>query len=216
MLAGHALPIVTQAAIFLVLLGVKLDPVLLTSCIVAFVAGVLIGAPMVARLSLRIVQSSVAVALLLAAMLYSMANLDLMPIGGTATSLKPQWLVIAVATNLIVGILTNFGVGNYAPTLIILSLLGMDPHLIFPMMASGGAYGFLVVGRQHMRSARLDPKIPLSMALGGIPAVLVAAFIVREMRVETLRWLVVLVAIYAAALMMRSAIRPSEPEVVSA
>ena len=215
MLTGHALPIVTQAAIFLILLGVKLDPILLVGCIVAFVAGVIIGAPMVARLPLPVVQTGVAVALLLAAMLYAMANLHLMPLGGTATSLTPQWLVIAVAINFIVGVLTNFGVGNYAPTLIILSLLGMDPHLIFPIMASGGAYGFLMVGRQHVRNARLDARIALSMALGGIPAVLVAAFIVRQLQVETLRWLVVLVAAYAAVLMLRSAIS-SEPEIVSA
>lgn len=215
MLTGHALPIVTQAAIFLILLGVKLDAILLVSCIVAFVAGVIIGAPMVARLPLPVVQTGVAVALLLAAMLYAMANLHLMPLGGTATSLTPQWLVIAAAINFIVGVLTNFGVGNYAPTLIILSLLGMDPHLIFPIMASGGAYGFLMVGRQHVRNARLDARIALSMALGGIPAVLVAAFIVRQLQVETLRWLVVLVAAYAAVLMLRSA-RSSEPEIVSA
>jgi uncharacterized membrane protein YfcA len=216
MLAGHALPIVTQAAIFLILLGIKLDPVVLLSCIVAFVAGVVIGAPLVAKLPLAVVQSGVAVALLLAATLYAMANLDLMPLGGTATTLQRQWFVIAVATNFVVGVLTNFGVGNYAPTLIILSLLGMDPHLIFPIMASGGAYGFLVVGRQHISSARLDAKIALSMALGGIPAVLVAAFIVREMRVQTLRWLVVLVAVSAAVLMLRSAVKPSEPEIGSA
>jgi uncharacterized membrane protein YfcA len=216
MLAGHALPIVTQAAIFLILLGIKLDPVVLLSCIVAFVAGVVIGAPLVAKLPLAIIQSGVAVALLLAATLYAMANLDLMPLGGTATTLQRQWFVIAIATNFVVGVLTNFGVGNYAPTLIILSLLGMDPHLIFPIMASGGAYGFLVVGRQHISSARLEAKIALSMALGGIPAVLVAAFILREMRVQTLRWLVVMVAVSAAVLMLRSAVKPSEPEIVSA
>jgi uncharacterized membrane protein YfcA len=147
----------------------------------------------VARLPLPVVQTGVAVALLLAAMLYAMANLHLSPLGGTATTLEPQGLVIAVATNFIVGVLTSFGVGNYAPTLIILSLLGMDPHLIFPIMASGGAYGFLVVGKHHVSSARLDARIALSMALGGIPAVLVAAFIVRQMQVETLRWLIVLV-----------------------
>ncbi len=94
MLAGHALPIVTQAGMFLVLLGVKLDPVLLLSCTVGFVAGVVIGAPMVARLPLPAVQSGVAVALVFAAMLYALANLNLMPLGGTATSLKPQWLLI--------------------------------------------------------------------------------------------------------------------------
>jgi uncharacterized membrane protein YfcA len=53
------------------------------------------------------------------------------------------------------------------------------------------------------------------MALGGIPAVLVAAFIVREMRVQTLRWLIVLAAVYTAVLMLRSAAKPSEPEVLS-
>lgn len=216
MLAGHALPIVTQAAIFLILLGVKVDPVLLISCILAFVVGVVFGAPLVARLPLQAVQSGVAVALLIAAALYAMANLKLMPIGGTAMALHPPWLFIAVATNLMVGMLANFGVGNYAPTLIILSLMGMDPHLVFPIMASGGAYGFLVVGRQHMRDSRLDVRIALAMALGGIPAVLIAAFIVKEMPVETLRWLVVLVAVYAAALMLRSATSSSSREVVSA
>lgn len=216
MLTGHALPIVTEATIFLVLLGVKVDPFLLISCIVAFVAGVVLGVRIVARLPLPGVQTGVALALLLAAALYAMANLKLMPLGGTAAALKMPWAVAAVATNFIVGILANFGVGNYAPTLIILSLIGMDPHLVFPIMASGGAYGFLIVGRRHLGDSRLDVRIALAMAVGGIPAVLVAALIVKQMPVEPLRWLVVLVAVYAAALMLRSARRSSSPEVAPA
>ena len=46
---GHALPTFAQAAIFLVILGVSVDPVLLTSCIVAAVLGALLGAPLVIR-----------------------------------------------------------------------------------------------------------------------------------------------------------------------
>jgi uncharacterized membrane protein YfcA len=41
--------------------------------------------------------------------------------------------------------------------------------------------------------------------LGGIPGVLVAAFVVKTMPVVWLRWLVIVVATYAAALMLRSA-----------
>ena len=38
--------------------------------------------------------------------------------------------------------------------------------------------------------------------IGGIPAVLVAAFLVKEMPLEMLRWLVIVVVLYAAAVMV--------------
>ena len=44
------------------------------------------------------------------------------------------------------------------------------------------------------------------MALGGVPAVLVAAFIVKTMPVEMLRWLVLVVVLYAAVVMIRAAL----------
>ena len=43
------------------------------------------------------------------------------------------------------------------------------------------------------------------MALGGIPAVFVAAFIVKTMPLEILRWMVIVVVLYAALMMLRSA-----------
>ncbi|MDH4260743.1 MAG: permease, partial [Gammaproteobacteria bacterium] len=84
---GHSLPTIVQAAIFLVILGVHVDPVLLASCIVAAVAGSLLGVPIVVKAPVRVVQGVVGVALLIAACLYAMSNLDLMPIGGDATAL---------------------------------------------------------------------------------------------------------------------------------
>ena len=42
----------------------------------------------------------------------------------------------------------------------------------------------------------------LGLAIGGIPAVLVAALVVKSMPVETLRWLVIVVVLYAAAVML--------------
>jgi uncharacterized membrane protein YfcA len=46
----------------------------------------------------------------------------------------------------------------------------------------------------------------VGMAIGGVPAVFVAAFIVKAMPVEVLRWLVIAVVLYAAVIMLRSAI----------
>src|SRR5512143_746690 len=80
--AGHCLPSMAQALIFINL--VKVDPLLLAACIVSAVAGATIGAPIVVRLPVRVVQAVVGFALLIAAGLYALTNLGLMPGGGAA------------------------------------------------------------------------------------------------------------------------------------
>ena len=121
-----------SAAIFLVLLGVLVDPVLLFGCVIAFLVGALIGAPLVARAKVWLVQLVVAIALLAAATFYALSNLDLMPGGGTASALPPALTIVAIAMNFLFGILINFGVGHYAPTLALFSLMGMDPQALLP------------------------------------------------------------------------------------
>lgn len=204
---GHALPTIAQSAIFLVILGVHVDPTLLASCIVAAVLGALVGAPLVVRAPVSLVQTIVGVALLIAAALYAMSNLDLMPIGGDATSLPAAAMYVAIAVHFVLGALMAFGIGLYAPSLILLSMLGLDPRLAFPIMASACAFLMPTTGFSFMKSDRIDMRIVLGMSLGGIPAVLVAAFIVKEMPIVWLRWGVVVVVLYASFLLLRSALR---------
>ena len=47
----------------------------------------------------------------------------------------------------------------------------------------------------------------LGLTIGGIPAVLIAAFIVRSLPLNVMRWLVVVVVLYAAVAMLRSAVQ---------
>jgi uncharacterized membrane protein YfcA len=114
-------------------------------------------------------------------------------------------LIAAIAANFLFGLLLNFGVGNFAPTLVMLSLMGMDPRLAFPIMAGGAALTGAGASIRHIMIGEIDLKIVLGLAIGGVPAVLVAAFIVKTMPVETLRWLVIVVVLYAAAVMARAA-----------
>ncbi|MEO5611386.1 MAG: sulfite exporter TauE/SafE family protein [Sphingomicrobium sp.] len=206
MLTGLTPPSMLQAVIFLILLGVMVDPVLLVGSVLALLTGGLLGAPLVARSRVWIVQLVVAVALVLAAIMYTLTNLDLMPGGGTASSLPPGLLIVAIAANFAFGLLLNFGVGNYAPTLVMLSLMGMDPRLCFPIMAGGAGLTGAAASIRHIQMGKIDLRIVLGLAIGGIPAVLVAAFVVKEMPLELLRWLVIVVVLYAAAVMLRSAI----------
>jgi uncharacterized membrane protein YfcA len=205
MLVGHTPPSMAQGFIFLILLGVFVDPVLLAGCVIALLMGGLLGAPLVRKVRLWVVQSVVGVALLLAAAMYVLANLEWMPGGGTASSLPVMLMIVAIAANFLFGVLLNFGVGNYAPTLVMLSLMGMDPRLCFPIMAAGAGLCGAGASVRHMSMGNVDFRIALGLTLGGIPAVFVAAFIVKSMSVELLRWLVIFVVLYAAAVMLRSA-----------
>lgn len=205
MLVGHTLPSMAQAVIFLILLGVFVDPVLLVGCVLAVLMGGLLGAPVVVRLRVWIVQMIVGLALLVAAIFYSLANLGLMPLGGTATSLPIGLMLLAIVANFVFGVLLNFGVGNYAPTLAMFSLMGMDPRLSFPIMAAGAAFAGAGASLRHIAIGKIDFRIALGIVAGGIPAVLVAAFIVQSMPVEWLRWLVAAVVVCAGAVMLKAA-----------
>ncbi len=206
MIVGLTPPAMTESVIFLILLGVRVDPVLLFGCAIAVLLGGLVGAPLVAKARVWSVQLTVAVGLLLAAIAYAMTNLHLFPGGGTASSLPLALTIIAIAANFGIGILLNFGVGNYAPTLVMLSLMGMDPRLCFPIMAAGASLMGAGSSVRHIQIGQIDLRVVIGLALGGIPAVLVAAFIVKTMPLELLRWLVIVVVLYAAAVMARAAL----------
>jgi len=202
---GHALPTVAQAYIFIKLVNV--DPVLLAACIAAAVAGAIVGAPIVVRLPVRVVQGVVGIALLIASALYALTNLGMMPAGGNALSLAAGSMVVAVIGHFVMGALMTFGIGLYAPSLILLSLLGLNPVAVFPIMMGACAFLMPVCGMKFVRADRINLRVVIGLALGGIPLVLVAAFLVTSLPLVTLRWGVVVVVLYAAILLLRSALQ---------
>src|SRR3954452_6256656 len=96
LVVGVGPPAMAESIIFLVLLGVKVDPVLLFGSAIAVLLGGLVGAPLVARARVWIVQLTVGIGLVLAAIAYVLTNLHLMPGGGMATGLSPLLTIIAI------------------------------------------------------------------------------------------------------------------------
>jgi uncharacterized membrane protein YfcA len=205
LLVGHGLPTMAESIIFLILLGVKVDAVLLAGCAISVLLGGLMGVSLVTRTRVWVIQLVVAIALLIGAAVYALTNLHLMPGGGTAASLPIGLTILAIAANFIFGVLLNFGVGNYAPTLIMFSLMGMDPRLVFPIMTTGASLTAAAAGARHLAIGQVDFRLVLGIAIGGVPAVFIAALIVKSTPLEALRWLVFIVVIYAAAVMARAA-----------
>ena len=204
MMVGYGLPATTQAFIFLSV--VKIDPLLLGLGIAASVVGGLVGVSVAAWLPVRPIRLVMGVGLLIAAASFAASGLGLMPPGGTATSLPMIPFLIVVAASFLLGVLVNLGVGNFAPTLVLVSLLGMDPRAAFPLMMGSAAMLVLVAGVRIIRARPLNMALVLGMILGGIPAVLVAAFIVKSLPIAQLRWGVIAVVTYAAAVMLHAAV----------
>jgi len=201
---GHALPTITQALIFIA--AVVVDPVTLIGMIAAAVIGALVGAQVVSGLPRRGVQLGMGIALLVAAVLFLLTIFGLVPGGGEAIALSGPRLWIGLAGNFVLGALMSLGIGLYGPCLILVSLLGMSPIAAFPIMMGSCAFLMPAGSLRFVARRRYDARAAIGLAIGGIPAVLLAAYVVKSLPLDWLRWLVVVVVVYAAAGLLRSAL----------
>jgi uncharacterized membrane protein YfcA len=200
---GHTPPVIVQAFIFIAI--IQVDMLTLTAMIAASVAGAWFGAGVVANLPRRAIQVGMGFALLIAAVTFTAANLGYAPVGGETLGLRGPALAIAIVTSLILGALMTLGIGMYAPSMIVVSALGMNPVVAFPIMMGSCAFLMPAAAMRFLREGAFDMRASLGLAIGGLPAVLIAAFLVRSLPLTTLRWLVVVVVSYAAVTMLRSA-----------
>jgi uncharacterized membrane protein YfcA len=200
---GHTLPTITQAFIYIAI--VEVDMTTLIALIAAAVLGMWLGAGVVAKLPRRAIQIGMGVALLVAAGLTLMTIFNKSAGGGEALALTGALLVIGVIGNFMLGSLMSLGIGLYGPCLIMISLLGMNPKAAFPIMMGSCAFLMPTGSTQFIRKGSYNLRAALGLALGGIPAVLIAAYLVKSMDLYYVRWLVVVVVIYTALSLLRSA-----------
>jgi uncharacterized membrane protein YfcA len=205
---GHALPTITQAFIFI--RGVEVDAVTLALMILAAVTGAWLGAGVVAKWPRRNIQVGMGGALLVAAVLFTLANLDIVAAGGEALQLTGTKLAIGLVGSLVLGALMTIGIGFYGPCMIMISFLGMNPLAAFPIMMGACAFLMPISSAKFLAAKSYSVRPALGLALGGIPAVLIAALIVKSLPLTAVRWLVVVVVLYSATVMLRSAYKEAK------
>ena len=200
---GHAVPTIVQAYIFIAIVEVEMTT--LIGMIAASVAGAWLGAGVVASWPRRKVQVGMGLALLAAASFFAMTNLGLFPSGGETLGLSSPLLWVGIAVNFVLGALMTLGIGLYAPCMILVALLGMNPRAAFPIMMGSCAFLMPIGGLRFIARRSYNLPAAVGLALGGIPAVLIAAYFVKSLPLTALRWLVFAVVLYAAVAMLRSA-----------
>jgi uncharacterized membrane protein YfcA len=211
---GHTLPAILQAFIFIRI--VPVEGRTLALMIAAAVTGAWLGAGVVSHWPRRRVQLGMATALLGAATVMSLTLLGLVPGGGSALGLVGLRLVAGVVGNFVLGALMTLGIGLYAPCMILVSLLGLTPTAAFPIMMGSCAFLMPVASVRFIRAQRFSPRTSVGLLLGGIPAVLIAAFIVKALPLTAVRYLVVVVVLYTSANLFSAARRErQEPSVLA-
>ncbi len=192
----------TETAIFIT--AIPVQPALLAGMIGSATVGAWLGAGVVAVLPRRSIQIFMGAALLTAGSVFTATNLGLLPSGGLAMGLAGWRFILAIAMNFVLGALMSVGIGLYAPCMIMLALLGLDLHGAFPIMM--GSCGLLqpFAGLRFLKSGRFSWRAALGLSCGSVVGVFFAAFIVKALDLWTLRWLVVVVVLYAALSMLHS------------
>jgi uncharacterized membrane protein YfcA len=202
---GHNASAFVETAIFVT--AVAVDPLLLTAMVGSATLGAWLGAGTVSRLPRRAIQLFMGFALLTAATFFVMANLGAFPVGGEAMSLPGWRFGVAVGVNFVLGALMSVGIGAYAPCMVLLALLGLHPLGAYPIMM--GTCGLVqpVASLRFFKTGRFSWGSSLGLTMGGVFGVLIAVFVVKQLPLKALRWLVMIVVAYAAVSMLRSAFK---------
>ncbi|MEI7589265.1 MAG: sulfite exporter TauE/SafE family protein, partial [Chitinophagia bacterium] len=205
---ANTLPVLIQAIIFIKV--IEVEPITLIVMFLTAMGGAIIGASIVAKLSENKIRLTMSIALLITAVFMLANKLHLIHGEGVAIGIHGWKLVIAAAVNFILGAMMTAGVGLYAPCMALVFLLGLSPQVAFPIMMGSCAFLMPPASYKFIKSGAYNRKAAIGMAIPGIIAVLIAAFIVKSLPLDTLRWLVICIILYTSITMFLSAVKKNK------
>lgn len=205
---ANTIPVLIQALIFIQI--VEVEPITLLSMLLSATAGAVLGAGVVAKLGVTKIQLIMGFALLVTAFFMLAGQMEWIQGGGEAIGLTGWKLALAIGANFILGAFMTVGIGLYAPCMALVYALGMSPLVAFPIMMGSCAFLMPPASAKFIKEGAYNRKAAVSMAIPGAIAVLIAAFVVKSLPLDTLRWVVIVVIIYTAAVMFRSAMPKKE------
>lgn len=200
---GDTLPVMCEAVIFTTVIDV--EPITLVTMLAASAVGSWLGAGVIAKLDEIKIQKIMGIALLVTGVLMTLGALKLMPGGGEAIGLTGIKLVIGIVGNFILGALMTAGIGLYAPCMALVYFLGMSPAVAFPIMMGSCATLMPVCSIKFIKEGAYPRKATLLLGLFGAIGVFIAAYIVKSLPLDILRWLVIAVIFYTSISMLVSA-----------
>lgn len=201
---GHAIPTITEAIIFIILLGGMIDLPTIVTMVLAGGIGAWFGSGIVVHWPRRQIQRAMAIALVITAWFMAMRMLTSLSLTEGTIGFTGLALIVAIIASLVIGSLTSLGIGNYAPTMAVTYMLGMNQKAVFPIMAASASLILPAAALRFYRAGRFNRRTAMGLAIGGIPGVFIAAFLVKELPLNVVKWIVIAVLLYTSAALWRS------------
>ena len=198
------IPVMIEAFVFITI--IKVEKITLFLMIVAAIIGSAIGAGILSKLSEKLIQRLVGIALIITAFLLLSGQMGwIKELGvGKAIGLTGIKLIIAVLVNIALGVFQAAGIGMYAPSMALVYLLGMSPEVAFPLMMASSAFALPSASIRYIKDQAYNRKAAITITLSGSIGVLIAAFIIKTLDVYLLTWLVIIVIIYTGITLIKS------------
>lgn len=102
------------------------------------------------------------------------------------------------------------GIGCYAPTMVLVSLIGMNPTIAFPVMMGGATFNNLSSFIGIIKSGNYHRIAAFDFNWAGALGVLIAVKFITSLPIEILRWVVFVVVIYTAVSMLHAALKKEQ------
>lgn len=166
--------------------------------IIAQLVGSWIGPKITMRLPERKIKACIAVGLLLAGVMLLLTKLSLIPAAGQLNSFTGWRLALCVLLSFACGILNNIGVGSFSVMLALLYVLGLSSISAYPIMMGAAALATPVGGAQFVRGGSYGRRIVLYSTVFGSIGACFAIFVVRNMDLGILQWIIMVVLFYSA------------------
>ncbi|MBB6463623.1 sulfite exporter TauE/SafE family protein [Flammeovirga kamogawensis] len=200
--AGVAIVCIAQAFIFIK--AVPVDTTTLMSMIISALGGALLGARVVSKMKKKTIQLTMTIALAIMGITMVLGKMNVFPVGGDAMALEGWKLVVACIANFLFGALNTVGVGLFAPCMVTVYLLGLNPAATFPIMMGSTALLVPFAGIKFLKEDVVSMKGTLLINICGTIGVFVAAYLVKSLDLNLLQYLIIFVVAYTTWLMGKS------------
>ena len=213
---GCCIPVMTEAFIFTT--TIKVDPTTLVVMLAAAGLGSYVGAGIISKMDEKKVQLVMGIALFITAILMFLGLpwIDLLPGGGNEIGLSGVKLVIGAVGNFILGSLMTAGIGLYAPCMALVYFLGMSAKVSFPIMMGSCAVLMPVASIRFIKEGNYPRKATLGITIFGVIGVLIATILVKNLPMDIMKVLVVIVIIYTSYSMLAPLFKARKENAVDA
>ncbi|QGS51969.1 sulfite exporter TauE/SafE family protein [Spiroplasma tabanidicola] len=213
---GMAIPNLFSGVLFMT--SVSVDLTTLITFVLSAIIGSLIGSSIVNKINKKLIAIIMGVVLAITSilMLLTVKGIEVFP-SGSAMGVSDVWwkLFLGCLAFVFLGIMMSFGVGLYAPAMAVISFLGINFLVVFPIMTCSAGLTMHINGYKFYFKNNYMPKTSFFMTIGGIIGVLTSYTIVflglitllkidQTLITDVFKWLSVFVIAYSSYTLFRS------------